>query len=653
MHLSFHSTALRRAAALLGACLFVLCAAGCHRHNYISGYGVGWVTLTDEPGDFAAYVVTVDSVTLTGQVNGVITAVSTPELVDFTKLRDISELWSAASIPVDTYTQATITLDYTSAALSLMVNGAPQLTTIIDPTTSAAATTISVTVNLDPANLLKFTPTYATTNAQRLALDFDLAASNVIDMTTTPATVRVRPFFSVSTSAMDNKLIRVRGPLVNSNGNYTTSNGNVGTYSIYLRPFADEANTAGTLSLFNSANTIYQLNGTGYQGVAGINALSASSTGTTMTAAYTTFTPTATPNAIAGVFTPVYVIAGSTLEDYYTEGLEGEVIARSGNTLTLRNATLYDTPAETQQYKTPDAQVILGPNTIVTVDGTIGLTGLNANSVAVGDHITARGLYSLPASGVVTLDATGSTTNTGSVRIQSTSLFGSFVSDSTGSLVMNLQSIDGFPVSAYNFAGTGTSTTSDAIASAYVVNTGSITLPADATTANAPIFVQGYAAPFGSAPPDFIALQVPAEAAVPATLIVNWSGTGTTAPFVANSATAAGFTIDLSNAAYQSGVLRIGDESIDLKTLPASPTVVPLPASVPTATGLPPVFMPAFSVGSTVSGISTFNTLTAFETLLNTDLTAATPTPALQLDAHGTYDRATNTFSAATVNVVL
>jgi len=45
----------------------------------------------------------------------VVTALATLETVDFTKLKDISELWGAASIPNDTYTSATIVLDYTSA----------------------------------------------------------------------------------------------------------------------------------------------------------------------------------------------------------------------------------------------------------------------------------------------------------------------------------------------------------------------------------------------------------------------------------------------------------------------------------------------------------------------------------------------------------
>ena len=48
-----------------------------------------------------------------------------------------------------------------------------------------------------------------------------------------------------------------------------------------------------------------------------------------------------------------------------------------------------------------------------------------------------------------------SSTNTGSVRLQSTELWGSLVSSAAGSLVLNLQTIDDWPVSDYNFAGNG------------------------------------------------------------------------------------------------------------------------------------------------------------------------------------------------------
>ena len=67
------------------------------------------------------------------------------------------------------------------------------------------------------------------------------------------------------------------------------------------------------------------------------------SAGTTVTAGYTTFQTDYNPTngATAGRFNLVYVVAGSTLEDYYTEGISGDVIARDGNTVTLLGATLF------------------------------------------------------------------------------------------------------------------------------------------------------------------------------------------------------------------------------------------------------------------------------------------------------------------------
>ena len=86
----------------------------------------------------------------------------------------------------------------------------------------------------------------------------------------------------------DTKLIRVRGPLANSSVD-------VDTYTAYIRPFYDEANNIGQLTLFSQPTTIYTLNGVGYVGNAGLNALSVLSAGSTMTAGFTTFQPDYNP----------------------------------------------------------------------------------------------------------------------------------------------------------------------------------------------------------------------------------------------------------------------------------------------------------------------------------------------------------------------
>jgi hypothetical protein len=340
------------------------------------------------------------------------------------------------------------------------------------------------------------------------------------------------------------------------------------------------------------------------------------------------------------------------LEDFFTDGMEGDVIARSGNTLTIRGGTLTANAAEVIQYEDLDSQVLLGPGTVVTADGLSTLGPLDSNSIAVGQHMTARGLYSVNAAGVTIVDATGSSVDTGSVRLQSTELFGSLNSAASGSLQLNLQAIGNYPASVYNFAGNGVSAAQDPVAANFVVNTGALTLPTAAP--GDPLWIDGYAAPFGSAPPDWTAFSVNAEPAVPATLAVVWTGTGTAAPFA--TLTPTGLTIDLTNAAFGSGQLRIGAETVDITTLSATPNIVP-GVAVPAATTGLPLFNPRFSVGpgaiaeNTTNPITSYITFAAFVTQLNT--TFATPTPATQFVARGMYDRTSNTFTASSIDVVL
>jgi hypothetical protein len=662
---NFRSARLGVSALLCAAAIF---AAGCHRNNLTSGYGIAWVTLTDQPGDFSSYIVNVNSIILTRSDGVAVTALATPETVDFTKLGDLSELWGSATLPIGTYISASIVLDYTSTlciatCISVMVGGLPQKATVVD-SAGAAVTTQTINVILDTAGQLTVPATYATTSAQRLAIDFNLAASTVsINTATTPATVTVRPYLTVGVAPSDRKLIRVRGPLINSSVS-------LGTYTVYVRPFLDEANNLGSLSLFVDPSTIFATNGvvtTGTTGCpaakdCGITQLSQSSAGTTITAAYTTFEPTATPTVTAGKFHAKYVIAGSTLEDPYTSGLEGDVVARTGNTLTVRGSTVQvytGGTTGTSCYNVADATVKLGPATIVTADDTT-LTTLNYNSVAVGQHIVVRGLYyyTTPCTGAVDVDATGATANTGSVRLISTHLWGSLVSSGAGTLSMNLETINNWPVSAFTFAGNGTSAATDPVAAAFTVKTGALANPV--TTVADPLWIDGLVAPFGSAPPAFDATAISGEATVPASLQVHWTSAGTKTPF--STSNSAGLTINLANTSIASAVIRVGPESIALASLPASPqfTVVPQAGIASSVPGVA-LFTPRFSFGDPTAvaaagcvvacpGVHVFSALGTFANDLTTALAT---TAALQMEARGTYNRATNTFSASSVDVVL
>jgi hypothetical protein len=670
----------KRAATFAFAVLFSLLAAGCHRNNLTSGYGIGWFTITDEPSQFASYTVQIDSVVLTGVANGQVTVLDIPETVDFTKITNVAELWGGASVPNDTYTSAIITMDYTSANIALLVNGAPVLAKVVD-STGAAVTTISVVVNFDPTNQPTIIPTYATTSGIRLAIDFDLAASNRVDLSTATPTVTVLPYFTIATSASDQKPILVRGPLVNTSVDEES-------YSLYIRPFYDEVNTAGTLTLYNSTSTfngsslgcpaqksVYTINGTAYDGSAAVGVLSQTSAGSTMTQAYTTYVPTVTPIATAAVFCVNSMIGGSTLEDFYTYGVEGDVIARTGNTLTVRSPTLFLTPNEYVTFLTTDYQILLGTGTLVTQDAAPSDAGLNYNSVSVGQHIIARGICTVTtainsialsvdtcvsSNGFPTLDATGtSSTNTGSVRIIPTQIFGSVVSSAAGSLAMDVSNFNQYPVSAYNFAGTGAAPATPAN---YVVNTGSLTVPTDLTVGG-PVWVDGAVAPFGAVPPDFNALDVVDEASEPATLAVNYqASTLNKFPFLYMAES--GLAINLADNLLLSAEIHVGAEIIDMTTYPATVVIAPIAVPAPpppikvattglTSADLPPTFLPLFCLGSSASGISCYNKFSDYLFFLQQTFTAATPGSVYAVTARGTFNRATNQFTASAVDTVL
>ncbi len=540
------------------------------------------------------------------------------------------------------------------------------------------ATTYAITVDFDPANQPTITPTYASTSAVRLALDFDLAASGSVYSAGPTPVVFVRPIVTATILPADTKLTRVRGPLINSSIG-------VGTYTVYVRPFYDEANNIGTLTLFSQPNTVYTVNGNSYVGQPGLQALALLSAGSTIAAAWTTFQPDYNPAnaAYAGKFNMVYVVGASTLEDQYTEGLSGDVIARTGDTLTVLGSTLILTTNNTYVYNIAPALVRLGAGTIVTADDNSTLTGLNANSIAVGQHISARGIYSLGPGNTVILDATGtSSTNTGSVRLQATEFWGSLVSSSAGSLVMNLQAINDWPVSDYHFAGNGATAAENPVPAAFSVDTGALSVPAG-TVAGNPVWVDGFVSRFGSAPPDLGAVAVNNEASVqvaggqvgggastlpgtgicgvgsqvcdPASLQVLWS-VGTAAPFATN--TAAGFSLNLSNPDLATAVIRIGPESIDVKSMAASPLIVP--TTLPVTSTFAPLYMvgnpatattPAGSSTPATTAFYQYSSYASFETKLNATIGAANP--ARQLEARGIYNRTTNTFTATSINFVL
>src|SRR5208282_2359506 len=155
----------------------------------------------------------------------------------------------------------------------------------------------------------------------------------------------------------------------------------------------------------------------------------------------------------------------------------------------------------------------------------------------------------------------------------------------------------------------------------------------------------------------------------PASVQVIWTGSatsGTDKPFAAPYSYGS-VTIDLSNPNYQSGVLTIGPESIDLKSLPASPLIVATQAPTITtpeaATAHVSPFAPRFTFGNPTTATSaTAGTASAAHLTIESNFpyfisgiqaSMTTANPALQFVARGLYDRTNNTFYATSIDLVL
>ena len=664
--------------AALGAAAVLV--AGCHGYNQAtSGYGVAWVSLGTVPSPiFSSYVVTVASVTVTDNLGNTYTAIGSPEPVDFVKLRDYRELWGSATIPNNIapnyYKSATIVLDYSHAAISVLVNGVPQRASVINLGGFAPSQMI-VNINLPPQQPLVIKPSYSTDNAQLLNFNFDLLATNVVVLATTPATVVVNPFVTVALGPPDRELIRVRGGLVNSSVP-------IGTFTVSERPFYEQAASLGSLTIFNDANALYTVDGVPYAGTTGLSALSQLPAGISLTASFTTFEPTATATAFAGKFNTVYTIAGAGLQSNLTENISGDVIAISSdattglNKLILRGTTVYGPLLQLAEgffgYQDTDAEVIVGPDTLVTIDDSTA-TGLSYKSIAVGAHVeavgipTCTGTCGISGTGVWSFDSTSS--STGKVRLLQSQIFGSLLSATSTNLSMSVQNINFWPVSIYNFAGNGTSAATNSQAANYQVNTATANLinqpagstpplrvPADLSgvAAGTPLQVAGVTNAFGAAPPDFLATTVYEVPGVAAQIKVSWSTTGSTTPFT--NLTNGGFTINLQDPNLTTAIMVIGPQSVALNTLAASPQIIT--TATPVSIEAEPVYAPhyAFGTPTSVAGTSTMqvHVFVDFSTFVtNFVAVISASTPAVGLTANGYYDSANNTFVANTVSVVL
>ncbi len=576
--------------------------------------GAALVTLQDAAGDFQSYTVEVVSLKLRKASGAVVETVPATTRVDFAQLVSLSELISAGQIPSGEYVGATITLDYTNASISADDgNGGSVALTPVDSQGNALSGPLDLSVQLDNRHHLVITPA----RTARLAFDFNLAASNVVDLPS--ATVRVAPMIQASVVPPADLNIRVRGALLS-----TDTMGS--SYTVNVHPFHMLQGDVGQLVVHTGTTTSYEVDGVAYSGAAGLAQLASMPAGT-LTAAFGTL------STGDYTFSADRVLAGTSVGSNLSDRVHGDVVARSGHSLMVRGATL-DRRDGSFVYLRGLVTVTVADGTHVTEAGQMGTFGIG--DISVGQHIAAAGTVAIDsASGAATLDASA-----GRVRLEITPMWGLVTGAVLNPLVLELRAIDGRDPVHFDFTGTGASPASDANPAAYTVDTG--TLPLTSLAVAAPARVFGFVVPFASATSsDFHALSVVSYADVDNELVVNWSQGGSSGAFPGLSMTASTLSLDLSGVGPLH-FLQVGPGRISLLTLAAAPQIVAPPAGTDSW----------YAIGHVHSRtIDNYSSFVDFIAALSGDMQGTTT--ALGLTADGRYDSGGNNFTARHLAVLL
>ena len=498
--------------------------------------GCTYVALSDEAGDFLTYTVNVDKITLTRRDGTIVSLIPSKTTVDFAQYLSLDEFLSLNAVPAGDYVSGVITLDYAGADIEAQdASGDAVKLKPVDGSGKAVGT-IDETITLDSDHPLGLFPG----EAHVLDIDFDLDASNTVNSN---GTVTVDPFLTASVDAADDQ-VQVRGPLA------STSAG-TDTFTLGLRPFQASSGDYGQVVVYGTGATSYVVDQKVYTGSAGVTALQAAGA-TTAVLVQGSF------NFTSHHFVATQVLAGSSVPGGSKDAIQGVVTARSGNSLTVRGASLYRSSGSVSFHDT--VTVNLASSTVVRRSDKPG-TSRTINAVSVGQRVLVFGDFGSGSS--TTMNAAN-----GFVLMEFTNIDGSVNSlvdnGMHSSINLNLAAIGGRPISLFDFTGTSTDPTAYQVSlPCSCLNTG--------VNIGDPVTVSGFASSFGTAPPDASATALIDFGLADSVMSVVWSGTGTTNAFT-NIDANSGIVVNLASspAVHQ---LREGGQVTDLNSLGSTPAV--------------------------------------------------------------------------------
>jgi len=455
------------------------------------------IGITDAPGDFAAYAVDVTSIKLYRQDGAQIETLPLSTRIDFAQYVELTEFFTAATVPPGTYTAGSMTLDYTSADIQIESrDGKIVPAEIIQDAAGNTVTSLEVRVSLDNANRLIVKPGIPA----HITLDFDLQASNTVDLESPQGvSVVVEPVLLAELSRERSKTHRARGAL-------RRVNVEASAYGIYLRPFHHRLTNDrrfGSLVVKTSDETVFDINGGMYRGPEGLQQL-ARQPQFTATIAIGKFAL----NPVRFLATEVY--AGSSVPGGDQDVIRGSVISRTGDSVIVKGAQLVRADGTVTFSET--VTVSVSDRTRVTRQASAVDAGIQ--DISVGQRVNVTGKLVRSSDRTSELDATE-----GSVRLLVSYLSGGVADLSTG-LVVDLASVNGRTPDLFDYSGTGVAEEFDADPSTYEIATGGLSLVN--IDVNSAIRVAGHVAAFGMAPADFDAQTVVNLSNLRALMRVTW-----------------------------------------------------------------------------------------------------------------------------------
>lgn len=555
------------------------------------------VGLTDAEGDFLTYAVDVKQLTLTKANGAVVNVLPQSTRVDFAQYTELTEFFTAATVPVGQYTKATLTLDYSSADIQVEVGGTAHAAMVKDSNGNAITGITEVQVTLENANPLVVAPGIPA----HLTLDFDLESSHSVNATTTPVEVTLNPMLTADVTLEDPKPHRMRGLLAGVDQG-------AARIDLNIRPFYISSGAFGQLAAYVNDQTVYEIDGLGYTGSAGLGAL-ASATANSWVVVYGAI------NTATKRFEASEVYGGSSVPGSMYDMVTGVVMARNGDTLTVNAGSIVK----------PDGTLIFNKDVTVNVSALPKVTRQLSNITFTKDDISVGQRLML----LGTLSANQqSLENPVLARMLISQISGTVQAINSNTLTLTLQYLNGRPANLFNFTGTGAS------AASYEMDITGLTL--NGVAVGDAVRVRGFVTPFGAPSPDFTAQTVIGLANLPATLGSTWLPASASAVTVTSTARLdLNLTGSVFHKVWQGGIVIDALDGVG----------VPSPAILANS---PDKGLFAINDGGTVY---VYHSFSAFTSSLQTRLAGGDRVR--RVVARGSYDIATRTLTARAARVIL